>query len=1161
MVKKSLVVFFHADYGMQVVDREVSVSISFHRDSVMRQVIHHFLQASVRQTDQILFSPKALLNDVSISDEYLEIFNQDCSDILDRYALMKLFPESILGKLGNLRILARDLYAEGLLAESLNVLAKVSRISKNEKDVNLLRVRGDELRLIADPDISFQAKPEHYETIKNSVVHFTTIYPGNDNHSKFMNLLRELSRRGYSSTVIAQTQHPRYLMNSPQFDSRIKIIYTAPPSNETENLHDSLSTKFQELLELTAASGPALIHCHGGHINFLMAKNIARVFQIPLVYSMNENPNHFRVKTMGSITETEISRTGSLGSHQQSPAAQMAEAHKVLAASCVIADSANAINRAMILGKSCHDLFLLESLSFDTKDSGSGQSDENAKSHYGHSPRISFLIDEIQSGSHSIVLKAIRDLVDSNPELSLSISTTMSEDPGFLTSLHAHELLSFVDLVPVAINDNFETIFQGFDMIVVNSSRGELSSGMIQKSYPFTTNENRPKVCFLGSNQAPVDAIFEPLNDSRNIADFIKNWITNSRLPISSSKSFTSRLGTSNVLSRVADKLSDVYQSRDVVPVRFESVVENGHLSVTTSTVRRSRTKVIDRSAAVKYLQLHGVDEIPIAKNDALDTINTGWSAYGHTAVDLELPVRWRDVGPVDRSWRMHFHSWEFMHAPLMLWAVEGDNDYLMWCVDRAISWIDEFSDIEDVSSMAWYDMALAYRTVVLMCLVRAAEYSDSISSVQYHKLLCLAELHRDAHYTSEAFNPRNNHGYYSAASQILLGNELADLPGMEALVLQGEERLRQMTNGQFISDGGHSEHSPEYHRMLLGGFDAALSVGLIRDPRVKERISKAADALGWMIQPDGCLVQLGDTPLRTMVGRKLRSTSSQTQWILSSGNEGQPTESKMLVLPASGYVFIRKMHQSGFQHFADASYLALTSAFHSRAHKHCDDNSIVWFENGQQILLDGGRYKYGDLLPADSELRTQGFYYADPTRQLMESAAAHSTVSAGGALHDRRRKPHGSGIISAHETGQGTFQLETQTPHGAWTHRRDIQYRPKHEMIVVDTISPHESTTRDYYIWWQFDGSLSLNQVGSIIYVKSPLWVNEVLRVDLAVDAESITVFKADERLRGGWRSKLDRDVEDSWTVRLKVVADNELKVPTTFRFHKLETYLVERS
>lgn len=1117
----------------------------------MRQLIGLLLQASASDADQTLFSLKALLSDLPVTNEYLEIVDQACHESIDRYALMKLFPESTLGKLGNLRSLARDLYSEGHLTESLTTLAKVTRISKNEKDLILLRNRGDELRLITDPDISFQSSTEHYEKIKNSVVHLTTIDHLNSDHSNFRILLNDLGKRGYSSTVVVQTQHLRYLMNSPQYDNRIKIIYIAPPSNVKENLHDSLSMKFQELVELTSPSGPALIHCHEGHINFLMARNLSQVFQVPLIYNMPESPYCFRIRTSGTITETKIIHNESRNNARHSSAAKLAEAHKVQAASCVVTDSVNATNRAIDLGQSRADLVAVTRLPFITRDVRAIESTEGDKTQFPTSPRISFIIDEIQSANNTIVFNTIRDLIDSDPEINLSISTTLSEDPGFLRALHSHGLLPLIDIVSVETNDSFESLSRHFELIVVIPSAGGLSSRLIQRTYPLATTEKLPSVCFLESRHISVDDIFGRIENHQIIFDSIKKWISHFQLSIPS----TPNLSNSKLVTRIADKLSDIYQSRNVVPVRFEPVVENGHLNMATSLLRRRRSTVNDRSAAIRYLKIHGVDEIPTGTNDAVDTIKTGWSAYGHPAVDLELPISWGDIGPADRSWRMHFHSWEFMHAPLMQWGGADDDTYLKWCVDRAISWTEEFSDIEDVISMAWYDMSLAYRTVVLTCLIRAAEYSETISNDQYHKLISLAELHRDAHSTNKAFNPRNNHGYYSAVSQILLGNELSDLPGMEALVLQGEERLRHMTDGQFLSDGGHSEHSPDYHRMLLGGFDAALSEGIIRDPRIRERIGKAAAALGWMIQPDGCLVQLGDTPLKTMVDKSLRSSSPQTQWILSSGTEGRPPESKMLVLPESGYVFIRMLQGPGFKYFADASYLAITSAFHSRAHKHCDDNSIVWFENGQQILIDGGRYQYGDLLPVDSELRTQGFYYADPMRQLMESAAAHSTVSEGGTLHDRRRQPHGSGIISAHETCQNAFELETETPHKLWTHRRSILYRPQQEMIVVDTISPHESTSREFYIWWQFDGSLTLKQVDSTIYVESPLWENEVLRVDLAVDAESITLFRGDEHLRGGWRSKSDRSVEESWTVSLKLVADSEVKIPTIFRFHKLET------
>jgi hypothetical protein len=42
---------------------------------------------------------------------------------------------------------------------------------------------------------------------------------------------------------------------------------------------------------------------------------------------------------------------------------------------------------------------------------------------------------------------------------------------------------------------------------------------------------------------------------------------------------------------------------------------------------------------------------------------------------------------------------------------------------------------------------------------------------------------------------------------------------------------MRTISLDQFSADGGHREHSPGYHHMVLTSFRAAIATGLITDP------------------------------------------------------------------------------------------------------------------------------------------------------------------------------------------------------------------------------------------------------------------------------------------------------------------------------------------
>src|SRR5690606_7545337 len=132
---------------------------------------------------------------------------------------------------------------------------------------------------------------------------------------------------------------------------------------------------------------------------------------------------------------------------------------------------------------------------------------------------------------------------------------------------------------------------------------------------------------------------------------------------------------------------------------------------------------------------------------------------------------------------------------------------------------------------------------------------------------------------------------------------------------------LVRMAMSQFANDGTHLEHSPDYHRMLLNSFEQAVNDDLIEDDEIKRRVQRAANVLGWMVQPDGTLVQLGDSPETRVVKPGAKSIDPHTQYILSDGSEGEKPEKELAVFAEGGYAFVRspqpqgpgRLHESGY--------------------------------------------------------------------------------------------------------------------------------------------------------------------------------------------------------------------------------------------------------
>lgn len=532
----------------------------------------------------------------------------------------------------------------------------------------------------------------------------------------------------------------------------------------------------------------------------------------------------------------------------------------------------------------------------------------------------------------------------------------------------------------------------------------------------------------------------------------------------------------------------------------------------------------------------------------AQDIVTAGWIYEEFEPVPVTEHPDWAAVGEESRTWGFNLHSWPFMEPLLQEHSRTGDRYWLETSLDIALDWIGTYlAPDAPEDSMAWYDMALALRAPMLLnLLIRAARHEDL--HPQATVLLDAILRHVDELHEERAFNPNNNHGFYTAASQLHLAKHGSPLPGAGALHRDGAARLRTMADRQFAPDGAHLEHSPDYHRMLLDSFEQLVLDGLVEDEDIRERIRRAAEVLGWMVQPDGYLVQFGDTPSTCMTVDGATSMDPHTQFILSDGHRGEASSKELAVYRDGGYAFVRSPAPQGPGELAASGYLAFSAAFHSRAHKHADDLNIVWYDRGTEILVDSGRYGYGDLLPADSPLRKKGFYYDSPERQYVEGTRAHNTVEMDGVDQDRRiRTPYGSGIADTVQA-DGVFDLSARVHHADYIHRRRVVYTPGRQLLVKDAIFSQSPDSRSAVVWYNIDGSFELVERDEAL-VFERLVEGEPVRLEVTGPGTLVDPVRGGQDPLRGWRSRRDRSLEPVWSVGFAVPVDTRAAVDTLFQ------------
>ena len=536
---------------------------------------------------------------------------------------------------------------------------------------------------------------------------------------------------------------------------------------------------------------------------------------------------------------------------------------------------------------------------------------------------------------------------------------------------------------------------------------------------------------------------------------------------------------------------------------------------------------------------------------------NGGWEYSPFPPVMIQQIQDWTKYGQQHRSWGFRLHAWDFMDVLISEFDLTGDEDWLTRALDIADQWlqyVDTATEEQLEQGMVWYDMSLSLRTPRLIALTVRAARSERIASRALPLLVALRR-HLRMLFREESFSGTSNHGFYTAIAQLFAARHVSWLPEASQTLAQGASRLETVAATQFGIDGVHREHSPDYHWMLLTSFERAMQEGFIWGNgiwgnEVADRVAKAAYVLGWMVQPNGEIVQFGDSPARRLAGVGHPSTDGQALFILSEGAEGEAPSRELEIFEPGGLAFVRSPLPTGRESLQAAGYLAFSAAFHSRTHKHADDLNVVLYDCGREILIDSGKYGYGELLAADDPKRDDGFFYGARERQYVESSQAHNVLTLDSRDHQRRnRTPYGSGILEGEQRGR-VFDITGRVVHEDFTHRRRLVYRPGVELRLVDSVFSTNEDLREGHIWFNFPAEFKpLRRDGQVIYLESSV---DGFQIELTVNGAQTRFLEpqrgSTEPFRG-WRSRNDNVLEPAMSLAVSFSVETRAKIETVLR------------
>lgn len=499
------------------------------------------------------------------------------------------------------------------------------------------------------------------------------------------------------------------------------------------------------------------------------------------------------------------------------------------------------------------------------------------------------------------------------------------------------------------------------------------------------------------------------------------------------------------------------------------------------------------------------------------EALECGWSHRGrYAALPYGNEWPWFDDLPGNSSRNFHLHAWDMLNDVLMAHSHTGDPRYYDVAVKVALDWISHFGkwEVAGQPQYAWYDMAVGLRAQRLAYVLDAGLRFHSLDAEHADVMSAALEQHRIYLERDENIVFGNNHGFYQVVGQLAMARRFREgAPCMEAASVQGEQRLRRMIEAQFTEDGIHREHSPDYHRMVYQSLRGVVAEGLVKDPGLSSLILRIEEALMWFVTPDSTLARFGDSDERKLIYKESDANrlwiTKEMRYMTSQGRSGEPPRFPPIRgFEQSGYFMARDGWPTWDGSGVGEGYLAKMCAFHSRAHKHADDLSIIWYEYGRQILVDAGRYGYFGKAEPGSALWEDGYWYSHPARVYVESTRAHNTVEIDGRNHPRKGvKPYGSALRRHGKSDDGLIYAESEVRHGGVRFIRTLAWLPGEWLLVWDWLGDAKSNEHDYVQWFHFPVGSVVTTDGSGTKVAVPGIPGNVGMIDLLGPGQDFVV------------------------------------------------------
>lgn len=519
---------------------------------------------------------------------------------------------------------------------------------------------------------------------------------------------------------------------------------------------------------------------------------------------------------------------------------------------------------------------------------------------------------------------------------------------------------------------------------------------------------------------------------------------------------------------------------------------------------------------------------------DALASIrqfeSDGFVAYERQCppVPFALPFDWMCDPYADRNWKMQLHAWRMLD-PYMLSLTLGDTTVARDSFVKSAAIIDDWTRStlteKHDNDFTWYDLAVANRALKLAQMALAAP------ALGLKWPLTAVRKAMIKRHVEELSDPAKfsfgNHGFFQLHGLMALSWVFPKIAGRHCQAY-AETQLTALLKDQFNDSGVHRENSPWYHFFTSNAVAKILGspwwTGHI-PAEAEGLLARAEIAKSWLVTPDYHCVPVGDSAGSELTGEIDRLLDFPH--MVTGRHVGARLD---------GYGIVRSLPDASLK---ASSYLMMQAGFFSKWHKHSDCLSFVWWEAGEYLLIDSGRYGY----------------QAGAWRDYFLSTRAHNAVEIDGRDYARTQKAVYGSALETMTTRGAVWQLTARRAHDGLEvdHQRELYYLPGRGLAVVDRLKNLGDKSRDYTIWWHLNAAYQVTDElrdngfdvalakGRRLAITRAVSSPEAARLPVAVRGEM-------EPRRQGWWSPSYLEAEPATALGFPLHTAGDITVVTLF-------------